>query len=543
MFKDFDKKNQRYHEELPALVSTLMDVPEAERPKILDRLVELCGPDRVQDLYNEEYREFWGNVIDGMIDHLASIESTYQSPLFNALQLIPKLPLDVRTQKHALLQRLWPPTDKVNEENFELFDRVQLLYFLTRLGDFESAVRVCEQDKDRIDSSEPFSFLLYNICKAYILHFQNKGSDFACLWVKLILHFYHTDSVDTALFILILWIRAMRWSNDSLFKQKLLSKINASVGRRMDINTAFVLYDIFSLQDRLMPPDKKMKIAEKLTRRFSQFLSVRQLQELHFFLGNYSTAIHSSFKGSIQYYQFSNYYLNRMWSNQIKVSRFLRSMLSAEQFIAAAPFFEARILMLGNQISMYNNAYVESIQANFDKIESLLKRVEELSLTDTLTGLKNRRHLEENLIQIMRLATRNKTPINFAILDIDHFKKVNDTWGHSAGDKVLAELAQILTDEFRKSDVVIRYGGEEFLIVLFDSNLEDTLVKLEILRAKVEGHVFRYRDIEIKITVSIGVNKHDEGIYDEEDVARCIEAADRALYIAKNEGRNQVRIA
>lgn len=192
---------------------------------------------------------------------------------------------------------------------------------------------------------------------------------------------------------------------------------------------------------------------------------------------------------------------------------------------------------------MYNNAYVESLEADYDKIESLLIQVEELSLTDALTGLKNRRHLEENLIQTLLLATRHRTPINFAMVDIDHFKAVNDQWGHLAGDKVLADLAQLIKDEFRKSDVVIRYGGEEFLIILFDSKLKDTLVKMELLRAKVEKHVFRYKEHEIKITISIGVNKHDDGIFSDRDMARCIEAADRAVYKAKNEGRNQVRLA
>ena len=543
MLKDTDIKDYKYRKELPALVSSLMDAPETSRPYLIGQLVEICGSDRVQDLYSDEYREFWALVLDGMVEHLASIRSATQSSLFYALQLIPKLPLDVRRQKHALLQKLWPPIDKVNETNYELFDQVQLLYFLTRLGDFDSAVRVLDQNRDRIDSSEPFSFLLYNICKAYIFHFQNQGSEFACLWLELVLHYYHTDSADTALFIIILWIRALRWLNDSRTKYTLLSKINSAVGKLRNINTAFVLFDIFSLHDSLMPPDEKMKIAKELTGKMAQFLSVRQLQELHFFLGNYSTAMHASFQESIQYFKFSNYYLNRMWGNQIKISKFIRSMLDAEEFAMVAPFFEARILMLGNQINMNNNTYVESLQADYSKIESLFKKVEELSLTDTLTGLRNRRHLEENLIQTMRLATRNQVPINFAMLDIDHFKRVNDTWGHSAGDKVLADLAKILTEEFRKSDVVIRYGGEEFLIILFDSGLEDTLVKMEVLRAKVEAHVFLYKDTEIKITVSIGVNKHDEGIYDEEDVARCIEAADNALYKAKNEGRNQVRFA
>lgn len=532
-----------YQKEVPVIVSALMDAPEAVREDLVAQLLQACGNENMQDPHNDHYKEFWGAVIFSMVEHLISIKSAEQSSLFMALLLVPKMPLDVHKQKHPLLQRLWEPIDKFDEESFRLFDQMQLLYLMVRLGDFDSASRICEQNEAKIHPSEPFTMLLFGICKAQLLFHEDQGEALARLWIELVLHFYHTDSADTAIFLIIHWIRTMNWQNDSLTKQGLLSKINSTVSKQFSINTAFVLYDIFSLGDRLMPPNKKMKIAELLTRRLSGYLSVRQLQELHFFSGNYSSAIRSGFKESIQYFQFSNYYLNKMWSQQVKTSRFFRSMLSIEDFARSLPQLESRILMLGNQMSMYNNAYVESLQADYDKIESLLKQVEELSLTDALTGLRNRRHLKINLIQMMRLATRHKTPISFAMIDIDHFKKVNDKWGHPAGDKVLVGLADILNEEFRKSDVVIRYGGEEFLLILFDSKLEDTLVKMELLRAKVEASVFRYKDTEIKITISIGVNKHDDGIFDEKDVDRCIEAADDALYIAKNEGRNQVRLA
>ena len=543
MTKDTQDPIIKNHRELPSLVTTLMDASEALRPELMDQLMEICGSDMVQDPHRDDYKDFWALVIDSMVEYLVAIKSAEQSTLFKALLLITKLPVDVRKHSHPLLQWLWEPIGTTNEDNLERFDQMQLLYLMVKLGDFESAIRISERNGDKIYNSEPFTLLIYGICKANILAYQNKGRECACLWLELILYFYHTDSADTALFLLILWIRAMQWPNDSLLKQRLLSKIHTAVRSRMNINTALVLYDIFCLQDRLMPPDRKMKIAELLTRRLGGFLSMNQLQELHFFLGNYYSAVRTDFKASIQYFQYSNYYLNKVWSQQIRTSKFFRSMLSPEEFALVMPYFENRILMLGNQVSMYNNAYVESLEADYDKIESLLTQVEELSLTDALTGLKNRRHLEENLIQTLLLATRHRTPISFAIVYIDHFKSVNDKYGHPAGDRVLADLAKIISSEFRKSDVVIRYGGEEFLIILFDSKLEDTLVKMEVLRAKVEAHVFRYKDKEIRITISIGVNKHDDGIYNDQDLARCIEAADRAVYKAKNEGRNQVRIS
>lgn len=524
-------------------VTALMDAPDSERGKVMFELLQICKPEAIDDLHCSCYKEFWANVIHAMAEYLISIRSADKSILFESLLLIPRLPIERIHHNHPLLQRLLAHLIVERPNIYDFFDSVQLLYLLVRMGDFKSAKRICEQTSAQVSPDEPFTMLLHGISKAQILFHEDQGSHFAALWLELILHFFHSDSADTALFVLIHWIRSINWQNDSLLKQALLSKINHGVNKRYNINSAFVLYDIFSLGDRLVSSDKKMKIAELLTRRLSGFLSVRQLQELHFFCGNYSSAMRSGFKESIQYFQFSNYYLNKLWGYQVKISRFFREMLNAEEFCLTMPFQEARIQMMGNQMSMYNNAYVESLEADYEEIESLLSQVEELSLTDALTGLRNRRHLEMNLIQTMRLATRHQAPINFAMVDIDHFKKVNDKWGHPAGDKVLIGLAEILNDEFRKSDVVIRYGGEEFLIILFDSKLEDTLVKLEILRAKVEAHVFRYKDQEIKITISIGVCSEMVDILDENDLSKSIELADAALYKAKNEGRNQVRLS
>ena len=313
------------------------------------------------------------------------------------------------------------------------------------------------------------------------------------------------------------------------------------LSHQQNLNMAMATYDRFCLENRLVGPDDKIQLAERLIKRFSSHLSSRQLQELHFFAGNYSSGMRSSFLDSIQYFKYSNYYLNRCWNEQTEGARFLRGILSPEHFCMAMPYIEKRIQVMGNQVSMHNNSYVESLQADYSD-QSLLQQVEDLSITDSLTGLRNRRFLEVNIYQLLLLATRQKAPISFAMLDIDHFKKVNDTWGHQAGDQVLKELACILSEEFRKSDVIIRYGGEEFLMVLFDSPLDATLVKMEILRAKVETHPFTYKGRRIHVTVSIGINRNNIVIYNEQDIRTNIDIADAALYKAKNEGRNQVRV-
>ncbi|MCK9310517.1 MAG: GGDEF domain-containing protein, partial [Candidatus Cloacimonetes bacterium] len=223
-------------------------------------------------------------------------------------------------------------------------------------------------------------------------------------------------------------------------------------------------------------------------------------------------------------------------------SLFMRNHLDAERYIKAMPFLDIRIHELSNQVSMQNNAYVESLQADYNKIEELYEKVGELSLTDSLTGLRNRRYLENNLFQMVVLASRHKVPICFTMIDIDFFKLTNDTYGHPAGDYVLKELAKILTNKFRKSDIIIRYGGEEFLVILFDSSLERSVGIMEELRQNIAQHSFVFRNQVIPVTVSIGISSGDTQEPNHTDLNTFISHADIAMYQAKNDGRNRLAV-
>lgn len=163
------------------------------------------------------------------------------------------------------------------------------------------------------------------------------------------------------------------------------------------------------------------------------------------------------------------------------------------------------------------------------------------AIRDPLTGLFNRRYLEETLEREMRRATRHQYPIGFIMLDIDHFKWFNDTYGHDGGDTLLQKVAQFLQASIRGEDVVCRFGGEEFMLILPGIPLETTVRRAkdlctDVRRLQVE-HNGQYM---INVTVSIGVAtfpKH--GI----EPRSIIAAVDRALYRAKAEGRNQVVVA
>jgi len=161
---------------------------------------------------------------------------------------------------------------------------------------------------------------------------------------------------------------------------------------------------------------------------------------------------------------------------------------------------------------------------------------EENALTDELTKLPNRRAFAQQFLLEMQRARRHHNSIAFLMIDLDHFKQVNDTYGHLNGDAVLAELAQILVTGARESDVCARYGGEEFALILHETTESGARVLAERIRAKVAAATFPGG---LKLTISVGVAATDEAAL----FTQLIDRADQALYVAKHGGRNQVRVA
>lgn len=170
------------------------------------------------------------------------------------------------------------------------------------------------------------------------------------------------------------------------------------------------------------------------------------------------------------------------------------------------------------------------------------KRYEEELVTranhDGLTGLLNYREFQERLRQEVERAHRYGHPLSLLMLDLDHFKEVNDTYGHVEGDAVLKTLGKILQDFFRSTDVVARWGGEEFALLLPHVGLESAQEVAERLRFVIEGHHFVIGGQRIPVTVSIGVSALGE----EMKVVTLVESSDRALYAAKLAGRNRVAV-
>jgi diguanylate cyclase (GGDEF)-like protein len=188
-----------------------------------------------------------------------------------------------------------------------------------------------------------------------------------------------------------------------------------------------------------------------------------------------------------------------------------------------------------------NNLMIQNIAGQISLSISNIKLYEVLkqrSTRDLLTGLYNRSYLSDTFERDVQRAKRNNTSIVVIMMDIDFFKNVNDTYGHEAGDAVLREVSKLLTLELRKSDIACRYGGEEFLIILYDTVFQDASERIEQLRQKISNLQFHFVAL-FSITVSFGVAMFPENGNNSEEL---IKAADQALYVSKKTGRNKVTV-
>lgn len=229
--------------------------------------------------------------------------------------------------------------------------------------------------------------------------------------------------------------------------------------------------------------------------------------------------------------------------------------MGAEDYIVkpfSNPELRARVKVMArlkSQMDQLNlkNQELEKLNSELeDKNLQLTKAkhaLEELAITDGLTGLHNRRYFTERIKEEFHRTLRKHFPISVILLDIDYFKKVNDTYGHKAGDDVLIHFGQILKRNMRKHDVVARYGGEEFIIGMIDLNGEAAYTIAERIRQDIATDDFLSEGKVLKITSSLGVGCYPEICADSKDPDPLLKEVDKALYYAKNHGRNQSILA
>ncbi len=195
-----------------------------------------------------------------------------------------------------------------------------------------------------------------------------------------------------------------------------------------------------------------------------------------------------------------------------------------------------------SKVNAFRKADIELLLLLADHVSLEIEnhRLYELSISDGLTGLYNHRFVLRRTREETAEAKRYRTPLSLLMLDLDHFKRVNDTHGHPAGDRVLMGMAQILREHTREADILSRYGGEEFLLVLPNTGRDGARHIAERLRRQVAATDLGGAALRLRMTVSVGLASYPD---DAEDPEALIKAADDALYAAKRAGRDRVMAA
>jgi diguanylate cyclase (GGDEF)-like protein len=213
----------------------------------------------------------------------------------------------------------------------------------------------------------------------------------------------------------------------------------------------------------------------------------------------------------------------------------------SRQIRSGKPGLEVKIQArgeLGEFIETFNSMSI-TLQESLEEIQAHSEQMRVLTITDPLTGRYNRRYIEDYLPRELELSVRTGQPLTVLMIDLDRFKDYNDTYGHIAGDEALKQLADRLVSNVRKTDVVARYGGEEWIVCLSHTDGEGGRKIAEKLREATEKNVFMLKGEETRITVSIGLATAPK---DGSSFEEIVDAADAAMYNAKESGRNRVEL-
>jgi len=221
----------------------------------------------------------------------------------------------------------------------------------------------------------------------------------------------------------------------------------------------------------------------------------------------------------------------------ISLDNLLKKFQSREQYLKVAV---EELKSTRKKLEEMNKELEKKVKERTHALEEANKLLESLSITDPLTGISNRRNFDYELRQEVSRALRYMTKLSCIMFDIDHFKKVNDTYGHLVGDEILKMIGSILKKHLRIHDIPARYGGEEFVVLLPETGLDDAYKVAEKIRDLIKNSVISKNSEKIRITVSLGVAEFDPERMKEPK--ELVDAADKALYMAKNNGRNRTEL-
>lgn len=326
----------------------------------------------------------------------------------------------------------------------------------------------------------------------------------------------------------------------NLEKEKKLQQVLSLYEISKDMSTCLNFEDIFSIFSSTLRKSFRFRVSRlAILKDRSEIGNVYQVEIGH----SVCKVIPDDFDRMLVYETLENKKpIQFLQEDQTQLLRKFSIIKDFDTLISIPLFVEERIvgvLYIENLPRMYFENFMilaGQFAIQFQKV-ILYKKVQEMSITDSLTEVSTRRYFLERLTEELRRSMRHKTNLSFLMLDLDHFKEKNDRFGHLVGDVILKEVAVILKSNLREIDIIGRYGGEEFAIVLAGISRDGAIQVAERIRQNIEGAVFKAYDEVVSTTVSIGISVFPD---DGAEVNSLIESADKALYKAKETGRNRI---
>jgi len=500
----------------------------------------------VFDEKNNGDKQALGVWVNDCLHHLIpNIHKLKQSLNYNNTDFVSflmHLPFDEESKEYNSMLSSISPEDIAPLSPERYIHLMQTSVLLIELGSENTSPYLDELNQVIVSGAKPSGHTIYiQMLIAKSLQISGQSLEEQLVWIDLITKSWHLLDSKSIVYFLVRWVISLNWVRPSVMRKELLVLLNETERHTNSFNQATILFELFNLPDKTITTGEKLNYLNKLSNMPLSYFTDDQLQNKYYWSGNIKSSIESSFMASVSDFQYSNYYIHKRWNWIRNVNHYFMALFNAQDYLSVQTKIELKIFELINMINIQSNAFVETLQSNFNKIEELYHQVEDLSLRDTLTGLYNRRYLYNNINELLLLAVRHQSALSFIMIDIDDFKPINDTYGHLAGDYILTELSIMLKSHFRKSDFIVRYGGEEFLIVLFESDSIQSGQTLEVLRSTLDERVFEYQNHNLHVTISIGISScMFESPFAVVNLEKLISEADDALYESKHNGKNRI---
>ncbi len=315
--------------------------------------------------------------------------------------------------------------------------------------------------------------------------------------------------------------------------QNILDKLNKKISKIIDNN--YIIYTYTNTEEALM----------------HSFENIANGSTILMTISSYSFSTKAEERFLIDFYKHSPYTKNILFSDNLN-TQIIANIINESSIYRIIPkdldVYDFELMILDTikvhdqerRLREYQNILEDAVNKRTKELKDINVKLQVLATTDSLTGIKNRRSFFDAAEPMIPYCKRDKKSFGFLMIDIDHFKKINDTYGHSVGDEAIKIIAHTINTIVRKSDILGRIGGEEFAVALPNTKEDGVLLVANKIRLAIENLIFEDTNgnsIDLRVSVGASMLKQSD-----EDIDDLRNRADEALYLAKNNGRNQVKV-